>query len=189
MAASSPPIVSVLLSGGLDSSTALLTLAADRPGAVDAVFINYGQPAAAHELSAATAIAGHVGVPLRTIALDGLDIGTGEIPGRNALLVHAAYAAFPARTGAIVLSIHRGTGYRDCSPAFADSMQDSLDFHSDGTVRLLVPFLGLHKGEVFDLAVSAGVPLEKTRSCEGPDARPCGKCRSCRDMELIGARR
>jgi 7-cyano-7-deazaguanine synthase len=182
-------MVSVLLSGGLDSSTALMTFAAEQlPGAVEALFIDYGQPAAAHELRAAHSIAQHVGTPMRTLQVGGIDIGEGEITGRNALLVHAAYAAFTARAGAIVLSIHAGTRYRDCSPEFVATMQDSLDFHSNGAVRLATPFLGLNKAEVFDVAVTSGVPLDKTRSCEGPDARPCGRCRSCRDMELLRAR-
>jgi 7-cyano-7-deazaguanine synthase len=151
------------------------------------VFVNYGQPAAVHEAKAARALAHHLEVPLQEVAVGGLQACVGEIPGRNALFVHVALALAAGRPGAIVLGIHAGTGYRDCGPAFVRTMQDSLDFHSDGALRLHVPFIDLNKRQVFDIAVAQGIPLHLTRSCEAATEAPCGNCRSCRDVELLGA--
>jgi len=174
-----------LLSGGVDSAAAASSFTAS--GAKQAVFIDYGQPAAAHEAESARALADYLGLPLAEVGLVGLQPGPGEIPGRNALFVHVAMALAAGRPGMIVLGIHAGTGYRDCSPAFVRTMQDSLDFHSDGALRLHAPFLDLNKKQVFDLAVTQGIPLHLTRSCEAATRSPCGRCRSCRDMELLGA--
>lgn len=178
-------LTTCLLSGGVDSAAAASSVTAS--GARQAVFIDYGQPAAVHEAESAEVLADHLGLPLEKVGLAGLQPGPGEIPGRNALLVHVAMALAAGRSGAIVLGIHAGTGYRDCSPAFVRTMQDSLDFHSNGALRLHAPFLGLNKKQVFDLAVEHGIPLHLTRSCEAATSYPCGDCRSCRDMELLRA--
>ncbi len=153
------------------------------------MFVNYGQLAAVHEAKAARALAHHLAVPLAEVAVAGLEAGVGEIPGRNALFVHVALALAAGRPGVIVLGIHADTGYRDCSSAFVRTMQESLDFHSDGALRLHAPLLDLNKKQVFDMAVARGIPLHLTRSCEGATETPCGNCRSCRDMELLGATR
>ena len=55
----------VLLSGGVDSAACLAFLLEQAPA--EAMFINYGQAAAAQEEASATAIAHHYGVELRTI--------------------------------------------------------------------------------------------------------------------------
>jgi len=177
----------VLLSGGVDSAAGAASL--QRKGhVVGSVFIDYGQAAGEHERAAAAALAEHLALEHRELRIDGLAVPVGEIPGRNALLVHMVLTTAVAG-GAIVLGIHAGTNFRDCSPAFVAAMQDSLDFHTGGSVRLLAPFITMRKPEVFDLAVYYGVPLHLTRSCEAAAAEPCGRCRSCLDMELLGASR
>jgi 7-cyano-7-deazaguanine synthase len=178
----------VLLSGGIDSAAAA---AASVSGAdeVRSLFVDYGQAAAAYEREAAAVLAAHLGFEHTELEFKGMGIGNGEIPGRNALLVCTALTASRGAAGAIVLGIHGGTSYRDCSPAFVDVLQDLLDFHSDGAVRLLAPFIEMRKPEVFDLAVHYGIPLHMTRSCEAAAERPCGHCRSCKDLEVIGASR
>ena len=58
----------VLLSGGLDSGVALARVAAE--GSVDlGLFFEYGQAALEAERRAATALAAHYGIPLRTLPL------------------------------------------------------------------------------------------------------------------------
>lgn len=179
-------LTTCLLSGGIDSAAAG-SVAAAAGDKVQAVFVNYGQLAAVHEAKAARALAHHLEVPLDEVAVGGLDAGLGEVPGRNALFVHIALALAAGRPGVIVLGIHAGTGYRDCSPAFVRTVQDSLDFHTDGALRLHVPFLDLNKKQIFDMAVVQGIPLHLTRSCEAATETPCGTCQSCRDRELLGA--
>jgi 7-cyano-7-deazaguanine synthase len=141
------------------------------------------------EAAASRAVASHVGLDLAEIAVSGMPVPEGEILGRNALLVHLAMTLMGQAPGTVVLGIHAGTGYRDCTPAFVGAMQDLLDFHKDGIVRIHAPFVTLSKKEVFDLAVSCGVPLHLTWSCEVSGSAPCRLCPSCRDMELLNAGR
>lgn len=176
----------VMLSGGVDSAC-LLALCAEQGCDTDAVFVEYGQAAAAPEATAAASVAAAFSVNLRQARVDIGPIPTGEIPGRNALLVHLALALAAHGPVTVLLGIHAGTPYRDCSPAFVEAMQVSLDFHRDGTVQLAAPFATWPKPEVYAYARAASVPLELTYSCESGAIPPCGACPSCRDRELLNA--
>jgi 7-cyano-7-deazaguanine synthase len=173
----------VLCSGGLDSST----LAADiqQAGAdMTCCFIRYGQPARRAEHRAVVEITEWLGVPLRDLTVRGLQLPPfGEVPYRNALLVIAALAAVP-KADVVALAVHGGTGYRDCSPPFLEIMQHVADFHSDGRVRVIAPYVEWSKQDVWQRAVELAVPLENTHSCEAAD-QPCGQCRSCLDRAAL----
>lgn len=176
----------MLLSGGVDSATVLATVCSDDASRVEALFVDYGQPAARREAEVSRAIAERYDVRYRAIELWGFAAGSGEVPARNAFLVHTALMSFLHRSGLIGLGIHAGTGYRDCSPEFVELMTRSLDFHTDGSVGMLVPFLMFSKLEVFRLAVASGVPIEMTYSCQAAND-PCGECLSCKDREAFVA--
>lgn len=178
--------VLVLLSGGVDSATVLATVCPDAAARPEALFIDYGQPAARSEAEASRSIAKSYDVAYRALALRGSTIGSGEVPARNAFLVHTALMTFHAKSGLIALGIHAGTGYRDCSPAFVELMSRSLDFHTGGSVGLLTPLLACSKLEVTRLAVATSVPMDLTHSCEAAD-EPCGQCLSCKDRKAFTA--
>jgi 7-cyano-7-deazaguanine synthase len=175
----------ILLSGGLDSATALA--AASRDGASPgALFVVYGQAADLDELRAAAAIADHYSVSLDILKVAGLRFSEGEIRGRNAFLIHSALLAAPPGPTTIIIGIHGGTDYVDCSPEFVELMQRSLAFHTGGEVTLAAPFLDFSKGDIHVLTRKLDVPVELTYSCErGGD--PCGECLSCKDRELLRA--
>ena len=180
------PLHVVLLSGGIDSAAALaLTLEGHSPASV--LFVDYGQAAAASEARASADIAAHYGVGYERVTCAGRTFGDGEIRGRNALLVHVALITLRTDAGIIVLGIHAGTAYRDCTPAFVDLMQGSYDFHTGGQVSLAAPFLSQVKGDVVNLALRLGVPTDLTYSCEVAN-QPCGSCLSCRDRKELLAR-
>lgn len=179
--------VLVLLSGGVDSATVLATVCADATARPEALFVDYGQPAARSEAEASKSLAAHYAVPHRALELRGLAAGSGEVPARNAFLVHTALMSLSRRSGMIALGIHAGTAYRDCSPGFVEVMQRSLDFHSDGSVGLVAPLLGFSKLEVHRLAAATGVPGDITFSCEAAN-EACGVCLSCKDREAFVAR-
>jgi 7-cyano-7-deazaguanine synthase len=122
----------VLCSGGIDSTTAL-ALACQRGDPARALFVDYGQAASEAEERASRAIAGHHGVEHTVLRVAGKSFAAGEIPARNAVLVHLAL--FDVGRGSVVIGIHAGTGYRDCSPEFVELMQLSYDFHSEGRLR------------------------------------------------------
>jgi 7-cyano-7-deazaguanine synthase len=181
------PVHTILLSGGVDSACLLALCAERRQHPVEALFVDYGQAAARPERNAAIAVAGAFDAELRRAQVDIGQIVEGEIPGRNALLVHLALATAGRAPATIMLGIHAGTPYVDCSPAFVDAMQRSLDVHRDGTLQLVAPFVAWSKSEVYAYARAMSVPLELTYSCEAGQVPPCGACPSCRDRELLDA--
>lgn len=174
----------VLASGGIDSSTLIgLAVAEDMP--VSALFVDYGQAAANAEGAAVQAICSHYGVCLRTASSRGMRFGGGEIRGRNAFLLHTALINLSWTSGSVLLGLHAGTGYRDCSPEFVQLMQRSFDFHTGGSVVVTAPFIDWSKLDVYRLALEADVPVHLTYSCDSGNV-VCGTCASCRDREGLG---
>lgn len=173
----------MLASGGLDSST-LLAFSLDQGIESSALFIDYGQAAAQAEAAAVAEICRHFSVRLQVVRHEGAHFGAGEIRGRNAFLLQTALMEFPMTSGTVMIGIHAGTGYRDCSPEFVDLMQRSYDFHAEGTISIAAPFVTWTKREIFHLAIELGVPIERTHSCEAADTS-CGRCRSCLDRRTL----
>jgi len=82
--------VLILLSGGIDSASCAYFYK-ENDFNVEALFIDYGQPAALQEIQAAKKIAKHCDIKLKCIKLvDGKDKYSGEIISRNAFLVFTA---------------------------------------------------------------------------------------------------
>lgn len=176
--------VLVLASGGMDSST-LVALAKADAGSVEALFVNYEQACCSAEEAAARQISSALGCTLRVVRYRGGTFAAGEIRGRNAFLIHTALLEFPWRSGTVMIGIHAGTPYRDCSQNFLQLMQRSFDFHSGGAISLVAPFITWTKRDIHQLAVDLGVPFDKTYGCEVGNV-PCGNCRSCRDRQALG---
>ena len=108
----------VLLSGGIDS-TACARFVQERSFEVSAVFVDYGQLPARLEYRAAKAIAAYLDIPPKRVNATDIGFGrAGEIPGRNAFFVCSAILITGARPGVIVLDLHDGTPYYDCSEPF-----------------------------------------------------------------------
>jgi 7-cyano-7-deazaguanine synthase len=168
----------ILLSGGIDSG--LLASMLRRDGhAAQALWVDYGQPAALAERTASQAVAAHYALDWQESAVRGVTVPPeGEVPGRNDLLVAVAQACVPKTS--VAIGVHAGTPYLDCSDEWVRSWQALLDAQYSGVVVLLAPFVGLQKMQVMALARQYRVPLGLTHSCErGND--PCGSCSSCRD--------
>jgi 7-cyano-7-deazaguanine synthase len=178
----------VLLSGGVDSACLLALALEQGENGIQGLFVDYGQPALSRERAAAVAIAEHYQSHLRQAGVDIGRVTAGEIPGRNALMVHMALTLAPPGPATLLIGIHAGSGYRDCTPEFVQAMQVSLDLHRDGAVQLAAPFLEWGKAEVYDYAIAMGVPLELTYSCEAGSDPPCGECASCHDRRRLHAR-
>jgi len=156
--------------------------------AVDALFVDYGQLSARREMRAAKLIARHFHVPLRILKIVGASKkGSGLIVGRNAFLLFTAALEFGSRAGQIVIGIHSGTNYRDCSAVFVRRTQEVIDICIGGKVQIGAPFLKWGKGDVWTYAKRKKVPLALTYSCERGLAQPCGCCDSCKDVEALNA--
>lgn len=177
--------VLVLLSGGLDSATVLALLRHNGDRA-SALFIDYGHLSAPRERHASHHVAEHYAVPWSELTVTGLaQSTTGEVRGRNDLLLALAVAFSPAPL--IGIGVHGGTPYADCSPPHQQAWQALLDVQHGGGRRILAPLRSLSKSQVFALAVELGVPIGNTYSCEDADG-PCGRCLSCGDRERLDAR-
>jgi 7-cyano-7-deazaguanine synthase len=177
----------VLLSGGIDSTTCLAYYCHEG-FRVDALFVDYGQVAAKRELRAAKSVCRRFRVPLRAVKLAGA-VGkrVGLIVGRNAFLLFTAALERRGGVGLIAIGIHSGTRYRDCSPLFVREMQRVLDVCTGGAVQIAAPFLKWEKADIWTFARGMRVPLSLTYSCERGLAQPCGSCDSCSDLEVLRA--
>lgn len=175
----------VLLSGGIDSSCCV-AFYQHAGHEVTGVFVDYGQPAREREEQSAAAIARHYAIPLHVISSVGpAQIAGGEIAGRNAFLVFAAFLHLPLQTGLMALGIHGGSRYYDCSEHFIAHLNALMSGYSDGRVSVAVPFMAWSKKAVFDFCHEARVPFELTWSCEVGPLVPCGRCLSCEDRARL----
>ncbi len=175
----------VLLSGGIDSSCCV-AFCRQAGHEVAGVFVDYGQPAREREEQSATAIARHYSISLQVIRSVGpAQFSHGEIAGRNAFLVFAAFLHLPLQSGLVALGIHAGSPYYDCSEHFIAHLNALLSGYSDGKVSVAAPFLEWSKKAVFDFCREATVPVELTWSCEVGPLIPCGRCLSCEDRARL----
>ncbi len=175
-------MIAVLLSGGMDSATALyLAVEQQSRQEVCAVFVDYGQLAVKKEREASWALADRIGVAWvsENLTLTGGSSITGEggelegadtvVPDRNRRLIDKA-----ARFGAEVwYAPHHGdwATYADCRP----------DFVREWRGKVVAPFLYLSKRDIRLIGDRLGVPWDLTWSCYAPlgGELPCGRCGAC----------
>ncbi len=205
----SAPRAVVLLSGGLDSATAL-AMARDQGFDCHALSFDYGQRHRC-ELAAAAELARHLGaVEHRTLRLDlgqlggsaltddAIDVpdggGTGipatYVPARNTVFLSMALAwaevlgAWDLVIGANAVDY---SGYPDCRPAFIEAFEAMANqalkatVEGEGRVRVRTPLMALSKAAIIAEGVRLGVDYGLTISCYNPDeqGRACGRCDSC----------
>lgn len=184
---SSQPEVLVLLSGGVDSA-ACLQIYSEMAIPICLLFVDYGQPSARPELSSAHAIAQHYSTQLVEAQWCGPSAKqSGLIPARNALLISAALMERPSTVSGIVIGIHGGTDYPDCSRTFVAAMQRIADLYENGAVQILAPLLDWQKIDVYEYCNEHEIPVNLTYSCEAGGPPPCCSCLSCKDRELLHA--
>jgi len=199
-----------LLSGGLDSATALAV--ARREGfRCYALSFDYGQRHRA-ELQAAARVAANVGAAEhRVVTIDLRAFGgsalTAEIavpksglsggipvtyvPARNTVFLSFALAwAEVLESSDIFIGVNAidYSGYPDCRPEFIAAFETMANLATkagvEGRTRLKIhtPLIRLSKREIIQLGAELGVDFALTHSCYDPDAqgRACGLCDSCR---------
>lgn len=180
--------VLVLVSGGVDSCVCL-SMALELGSNVAALHVSYGQPAESLERTAAETITAHFGVQLQHITVAGLAIpSSGYIAGRNLVLAALALASTQRAERSVVLGVHAGTRYPDCTEDFVRAVQNAFDTYADGRVQVHAPLIGWSKAAVFEYCRTKGIPMDLTYSCEAGTVPPCGTCDSCRDRATYGGR-
>lgn len=153
---------------------------------VRGLFLAYGQAASAPERRAAAAVAAHLGIESSELTVTGgVRFAAGELTGRNAFFVFAALLTGGIARGGIVLGVHAGSPYYDCTPAFVEATDQLVAEHTDGRVRLLAPLLAWSKADVLSYCREFGIPPSLTYSCEAGAVPVCGRCASCRDRASL----
>jgi len=181
-------VVTVLLSGGIDS-TACVHFYSRQGVSVRPLFIDYGQSASRAESKSARAVSAFYKLSLENMRISGPRIpGSGEILGRNLVLLSAALLKVGAKANLIAMGIHSGTRYFDCNSDFTALCDKLLEGYTDGRVQLGTPFLTMDKGQIWEYCKRYSVPVHLTWSCESSNRKPCGKCLSCKDKESLLAR-
>lgn len=204
----------VLVSGGLDSATAL-AVAIKSGYACHALSLDYGQRHRV-ELEAARAVAAQLGaVEHRVMRLDmgamagcaltDIRVAVPEngptegipvtyVPARNTIMLALALGwAEVLDADAIYIGVNAldYSGYPDCRPAFIQAFQALADVATKRAVEgrkihLQTPLINLTKAEIIRLGMQLGVDYRRTVSCYQADAdgRACGNCDSCRFRRL-----
>ncbi|MDZ7663450.1 7-cyano-7-deazaguanine synthase QueC [Thiohalophilus sp.] len=200
----------VLVSGGLDSATAL-ALAREQGYDCYAISFDYGQRHKC-ELEAAQQVARLLGAvehkllqlnmndlggsALTDENIDVPDEGVGEgipvtyVPARNTVFLSLALGwaeVLDAESIFIGVNAVDYSGYPDCRPEYIDAYQRLADLATrrgvEGRpIRIEAPLIRLSKSEIIREGARLGVDYGLTISCYAPDAqcRACGRCDACR---------
>lgn len=197
----------VLLSGGLDSSTALYKALWDKDD-VQAISFDYGQRHA-KELLAAEQLAQRNDVPWHIIDLSSVgellkgsslsdptvEVPHGHyaqqtmkatiVPNRNSIMLSCAIGvAVGNKIEEVWAAMHAGDHaiYPDCRPEFVDSLNETIKLANaweDPIPQIVAPFIYIDKTDIVRMGDELGVPYELTWSCyEGGDIH-CGRCGTC----------
>lgn len=199
----------VLLSGGLDSATAL-AIAREQGYVCHALSFDYGQRHAA-ELNAARRVAESLGVaehkilPLSLDAIGGSaltdeaiavpeegseGIPVTYVPARNTVFLSLALGwaeVLGARDLFVGVNAVDYSGYPDCRPEFIAAFENLANLATRAGVegehfRIHAPLIEMTKAEIIQTGQKLGVDYGLTVSCYQADAegRACGRCDSCR---------
>ena len=199
----------VLLSGGLDSATAL-AVARDKGHACFALSVDYGQRHVS-ELNAAKAVANRLGavehrvahldmgqfggsaltdknMAVPTLPTEGIPVT--YVPARNTVMLALALGwAEVLDADAIFIGVNAVdySGYPDCRPEFINAFQRLANLATKRAVEghpitLDTPLMHLTKADIIRLGTRLGVDYGLTVSCYQADeqGRACGVCDSCR---------
>ena len=196
--------VCVLLSGGMDSVTALYQARRDHE-VVACLSFDYGAKHNARELPMAILHARRHGIPHHTVALDFIErlfqsdllCSGGEIPDghyaaesmrrtvvpfRNGIMLAVA-AGIAESSGAegVVIAAHAGDHaiYPDCREPFMRAMGEAIAAGTYAKIRLLRPFIAMDKAGIARRGAELGVDFAQTWSCYKGGALHCGVCGTC----------
>ena len=199
----------VLLSGGLDSATAL-ALAQEQHYHCFALSFRYGQRHTP-ELAAAERIARTMSVQQHRVfdldlslfansALTNTDLTVPTsptegipityVPARNTIFLAIAMGwAEVVEAGHIFIGVNAVdySGYPDCRPEFIQAFQTMANlatkFAVEGNpIQIHTPLINLTKAEIIHQGIRLGVDYSQTVSCyqANQDGEACGLCDSCR---------
>ncbi|MEJ2612938.1 MAG: 7-cyano-7-deazaguanine synthase [Candidatus Thiodiazotropha sp.] len=190
--------VILLASGGLDSTTVAYLLAAEN-FKIQPIFFDYGQHCVEMEWSRLNEV-----LPSNTLTPERIDISS-IFSGSNSRLISEAnlwqdqvkdddlyvpyrtmlfFAIAAARAQTIgIFDVYTGfinsnhAKEIDCTSDFMNHLDGLVE--DIGPVRFYSPFRYCSKFEVTQKAVTLGVPIGRTYSCQASSQFPCGACPNC----------
>ncbi|MFA5830129.1 MAG: 7-cyano-7-deazaguanine synthase QueC [Candidatus Gracilibacteria bacterium] len=193
-----------ILSGGLDSTTALYLLR-QKHEVVETVTFDYGQRHV-KEIKSAQTISKLLKIPhtiiniknlnqfLQGSSLTSKNIKTPHghyqksnmkktiVPNRNAIMINiAAGYAISKKIHGLGVGVHAGDHYiyPDCRPEFIDSQAKTLSLANECDFKIFTPFINQNKAAIVKKGLALGVPFELTWTCYEGGKKPCNKCGSC----------
>ena len=196
--------VVVLVSGGMDSVTALHSAAAEHE-VIAGLSFDYGSKHNHRELPFAKTHCDHFGVPHVVIPLPFIDDlfasdllrSGGEVPEghyeaenmkqtvvpfRNGIMLSIA-AGFAESRGAagLVIAAHSGDHaiYPDCREEFMRPMAEAIAEGTYADLEVLRPFIDCRKEDIAAIGSRLGVDYSQTWSCYKGGEIHCGKCGTC----------
>lgn len=196
--------VIVLLSGGMDSVTALHHAAREHEVA-GALSFDYGSKHNSCELPCAEAQCAMLGVPHTVIALpfindhftsdllqSGGDVPDGHyaeenmkrtvVPFRNGILLSIAAGFAESREAeGLVIAAHAGDHaiYPDCREEYMLAMAEAIRLGTYAGIQVLRPFIHLTKALIAARGAALGVDFRQTWSCYKGGDTHCGTCGTC----------
>jgi len=203
------PRAVVLLSGGLDSTTAL-AVARSQGFTCYALTVRYGQLHeveldAARRVAARAQVADHRVIdidlaqlarsaltgagavpkdrPLAEIGAEG-DVPATYVPARNTVLLALALAwaeSLGAKDLFVGVNVLDASGYPDCRPAFVAAFEALANVATRaGGFHVHAPLIDLTKAQIIELGTRLGVDYGETHSCYDPiEGAACGRCDAC----------
>jgi len=203
------PDAVVLLSGGLDSSTAL-AVARDAGFTCRALTVRYGQLHqveldAARRVAASLGVVDHriVAVDLSPLAASALttagiavpkdrslaeigapgDVPSTYVPARNTVLLALALAwaeTLGARDLFVGVNVLDASGYPDCRPEFIHAFEALAQVATrGGGFQVHAPLIELTKAQIIALGLRLGVDYALTHSCYDPVGKEQLACGAC----------
>lgn len=201
----------VIVSGGIDSTTLLYKLVADRYE-VHALTFLYGQKHQ-KEIESAKKITELLNVNHKVIELEQLgqilksaltnpsitipqvpseikfydSLKVTVVPNRNAVLLSIACGyALSIDAKHVFYAAHysdRGV-YPDCRKEFVTALQDAVRIGTEEReLSIQAPFIDMTKAQIVQLGSRLGVPYGLTWSCYNGFEKHCGACSSCRERK------
>jgi len=196
--------VVVLLSGGMDSVTALHHALREHE-VVAGLSFDYGAKHHAMELPMAAWHCAQADIPHRIASLDfvarefqsdllctGGDIPDGHyeeesmkrtvVPFRNGIMLAIAAGFAESRSAeGIVIAAHAGDHaiYPDCREDFLEPMAHAITEGTYARISLLRPFVAIDKAGIARRGAELGVDFSHTWSCYKGGELHCGSCGTC----------
>jgi len=197
----------VLLSGGVDSATALY-IAKSRGYKCSCLIFDYGQRGR-REIEAAKKISREAGCAFQVAKIDlpwggsslldrkkrvpqrrnplSEEIPSTYVPARNTIFLSFALSFAEARKAeAIFIGAHIQdySGYPDCRPAYFNAFRRVMRIGTKtgiagGAIKIHTPLLRKTKAGIIKTGLRLSVPYRHTWSCYKGGRRPCGRCDSC----------